>query len=168
MRLHEEKGANLIPAFATKILSQNRDLYLIIGGGGPLESTLKKETAKFRDHIRWVGWENNAQGFLSACDFFWSLSREESFPQTLVEASAVGLPWVAPDVGDVRELIKCGASGLMFKRLDISDAARQTTELLAQLSERSAQAQKAAPTLSEKYSLQKMVARVYEVFERYK
>jgi glycosyltransferase involved in cell wall biosynthesis len=169
MRLHGEKGADFIPAFASQLLPDNPRLHLLIGGVGPFEASLKRQIAgtSYADRIHWVGWEEDTPGFLSACDFYWSLSREESFPQTLVEASFMGLPWVAPQVGGVPELISAGAAGLTFQRLDIAAAVRQTGQLLKDLPASSQKAQKNRPLLETAYALEKMVDHVYDVFRRY-
>jgi L-malate glycosyltransferase len=169
MRLHSEKGADFTPAYAAQLLPRHPNLHLLIGGVGPFEESLKKQTAKtpYANRIHWVGWENDTPTFLSACDFYWSLSREESFPQTLVEASIMGLPWVAPRVGGVPELTESGAVGLIFDRLDIPDAARKTAQLIETLPAKSEHAQKNRPRLQTVYSLEKMLDQVYDVFRRY-
>jgi len=169
MRLHGEKGADFIPEYASRLLAEFPKLHLLIGGVGPLEKSIKEQIDKttYSGRIHFVGWVDDAPEFLSACDFFWSLSREESFPQTLVEASTMGLPWVAPETGGVPELLQAGAVGRVFQRLDIPGAARQVALLINELTSLKTEANRAVPKIQANYSLSKMVARVYEVFERF-
>ena len=169
MRLHEEKGADFIPQFAGRLLPAFPRLHLLIGGVGPLAQGLQEQigAAEYNGRVHWVGWDNEAPVFLSACDFFWSLSREESFPQTLVEASAMGLPWIAPDVGGVSDLRQTGAAGLLFQRLNLREAAEKAADLLQQLGPLTERARQAVAPVCAQYALAKMVERVYGVFERF-
>jgi glycosyltransferase involved in cell wall biosynthesis len=168
MRLHSEKGADLIPLYAAALLGSAPSVHLAVAGVGPLSDRLKQQlaSAEYRDRVHWLGWHDNVPEFLSSCDFFWSLSREESFPQTLVEASAMGVPWVAPDTGGVGELAQNGAIGRLFRRLDIADAARQSAAIISELPRLTTEAHAAAPQIQDRYALDKMVARVYQVFSR--
>jgi glycosyltransferase involved in cell wall biosynthesis len=169
MRLHREKGSDFIPDFARRLLSDIPYLHLVIGGVGPLESTLKKALngTAYETRVHFTGWVDNTVEFLSACDFFWSLSREESFPQTLVEASALGLPWIAPDTGGVAELLFKGSVGQIYPRLDIPAAVHGTKELLEDLPERVQKARQSRELLQAHYSLPKMIRDVYAIFDRY-
>lgn len=169
MRLHSEKGADLIPLFAERALSQTENLHLLIGGIGPLEQTVKERCTKIKEanRIHFVGWQEDIAAFLSACDFIWSLSREESFPQSLVEASAFGLPWIAPEVGGIPELLKAGAIGQTFPRLNIVACVNQTKQLLENLENIKSQADLATSRIQEIYSLPRMISRVYEALEHF-
>lgn len=170
MRLHPEKGADFIPRFVAPLLNAHPQLHVLIGGVGILESDLKNQLnpTKGAERVHWIGWEEDTPNFLSACDFFWSLSREESFPQSLVEASIMGLPWIAPDVGSVPDLIRAGAQGILYPRLNISAAVEKTsTQLIPQLSDLKAKAGQAIPALAHHYSLEKMVEKTYAVFARF-
>ncbi len=169
MRLHPEKGADFIPRFAEPLLKAFPQLHLLVGGTGQLARSLRDQmTGKTgAERLHWVGWQDDTPTFLSACDFFWSLSREESFPQTLVEASIMGLPWVAPDVGSVSDLIQAGAAGTLYPRLNIANAIEKTSNLLAQLPDTQKKALQAIPALAQHYSLKKMVEKTYAVFARF-
>jgi len=169
MRLHREKGADFIPDFAQNLLQQQPRLHLLVGGVGPLADeiggALKKSSHGSRVHL--IGWEDDTPAFLSALDFFWSLSREESFPQTLVEASAMGLPWIAPDTGGVSQLIAQGAAGRTYPRLDLVAAVAKTAELTADLAGSYARAAQASEKIKNAYVLSKMITAVYDVFGRF-
>ena len=165
MRLHAEKGAEKIPVFAKTLLSQFPSLHLIVGGQGPLESSLKQQTARLGDRLHWVGWQDDSVRFLSALDFFWLLSREESFPQALLEASGAGIPWIAPDVGGVQELRDAGACGLIYSPNTIVEAARAARELLEKSAEWSAKARSAAPLVQSRYDVKNMIRRFYSLIQ---
>jgi glycosyltransferase involved in cell wall biosynthesis len=163
MRLHAEKGAEKIPAFARKLLNADPRLVLVIGGSGPLESRIKDETRDLGDRIRWMGWQEDTVRFLSALDFFWLLSREESFPQALLEASAMGLPWIAPHVGGIHELLDAGASGI----LSASNSAEAMTEagktMLMELAALTEKARRVVPAFQARYGVETMAQAFYRI-----
>jgi glycosyltransferase involved in cell wall biosynthesis len=165
MRLHPEKGAEKIPAFAQSVLSQYPDLHLAIGGNGPLEQSLKKQTREWGDRLRWLGWQEKSAQFLSALDFVWLLSREESFPQVLLEASGLGVPWIAPDVGGVRELLNAGACGILFSPNTIDEAAGAARTIINELQVWAAKGRGAAPRVQERYDLKNMIRSFYRIVE---
>ena len=166
MRLHAEKGAEKIPSFVEGLLQENRELTLIIGGEGPQESELKRKTHQWGNRVRWLGWQDNAVRFLSALDFFFLLSREESFPQALVEASSLGLPWIAPDVGGVQELLQAGASGLLHPAGHIERAVSNARALLKQRDLFQSQAASAIARLRERYDIHQTIKSFYKIVSR--
>ena len=80
MRLHAEKGAEKIPAFAAGLLKANPKLILVIGGTGPMEARLKEETHSFGERVRWIGWQDDAVRFLSAARLLLSALARRKLP----------------------------------------------------------------------------------------
>jgi glycosyltransferase involved in cell wall biosynthesis len=166
LRLHSEKGADLIPALADSALPKWPKLHLVIAGTGPLAASLQA-TARRSPHggrIHYLGWQDDVPSLLSALDFVWLLSREESFPQTLIEASSMGLPWVAPQVGGIPELLDSGAVGRLFPVDSVDRAAQTWDDFLKDLNEHKTKAVAAAPMIRSQYSLERMAEEVYRVF----
>ncbi len=165
MRLHSEKGADRIPAYAASLLKARPDLHLLVGGVGPLEKTLKAKTAghSWSNRLHWTGWENSTPQFLTALDFFWSLSREESFPQALLEASVMEVPWLAPDVGGTKELISNGASGLLYPPSSPEGSVHAAFELIRLLNEFKSKAAAVAPTLRALFSIDRTAENFYKI-----
>ncbi len=163
MRLHAEKGAENIPEFARALLKENSKLILLIAGTGPMETVLKEQTKEFGDRLRWIGWQEDIATYLSSLDFFWLLSREESFPQALLEASAMGLPWVATNVGGVPELLAAGACGELAPAGKPIQSAAVAKILISQLESRTRRAQEAVPTLRGRYDLANMTKAFYGI-----
>jgi glycosyltransferase involved in cell wall biosynthesis len=165
MRLHPEKGAEKIPAFAKALLERYPQLILMVAGNGPLDRQLKEQTKVWGDRVRWVGWQEDPVEFLSSLDFFWLLSREESFPQALLESSAVGLPWVAPDVGGVRNFRDAGACGFIYSPQDPNGAVSTIGAVLANLPAYEAKAHQAVAQLKTRFDLSRMVSAFYNIVE---
>ena len=165
-RLHYEKGAEKLPAFAKELLTHDPRVVLLVAGTGPLEQKLKAQCRPWGDRIRFVGWQEDAVAFLNSLDFFWLLSREESFPQALLEASGMSLPWTAPDIGDIAELKNSGAAGVLYPVNDVAAAARACQNLVRELPAWSARAASARPELAAQYSLERMITAFYEFLDQ--
>lgn len=79
------------------------------------------ETTEFGRHVRplaardprvrFMGFREDARNLLPAFDAYLCASRREAFGLSLAEASAAGLPVIAPDVGGIAEVIRHGESG---------------------------------------------------------
>ncbi|MFA5974723.1 MAG: glycosyltransferase [Elusimicrobiota bacterium] len=167
MRLHREKGAELIPDFASALLSAEPRLHLLVGGTGPLEPELKQRTSHhpWSNRLHWLGWENRISRFYSAIDFFWSLSREESFPQTLLEASAMGVPWMAPDVGEISALAGFGEGHIVYPAAGRQDAAAIGLQFLKNLGQNQDLSRAAAGRIRERFRMTRMIDRFYQQIE---
>jgi len=120
MRLHPEKGADQLLPLADVLLKRYPDLHLAIGGTGPLEKDLRRQSTDkpYASRLHWLGWVHQTSGFLSAIDRYIALSREESFSQALLEASALNVPWVSTPVGGVDELLEAGAAGREYRSFE--------------------------------------------------
>ena len=103
-RLAPRKGAHYIVPIAKKFDEQT--IFLIIGDG-PYKSTLQKEI-KIDElkNIKILGRISNefVPEIMSIADVFLMPSEEEGFPRVLIEAMASSLPYVASDIGGVREI----------------------------------------------------------------
>ncbi len=160
MRLHAEKGADYILPFARKILAQHPEMHLVVGGVGPLENQLRAQSLQesWSERLHWLGWVEDTPAFYAALNFFWSLSREESFPQSLLEASVMGIPWLAPEIGGVPDLMAAGAPGTLYPVNDWKAAATLAPEVLR----KSATPQKSGLEIFRRgFSVQEMAARFY-------
>lgn len=87
----------------------NTPLTLLLLGQGRLN-------AKFPAGIRilstgLIGQDNELAQFYSACDVFLSLSKADNLPNTIIEASACGVPVIALNSGGCREAIEEGGTG---------------------------------------------------------
>jgi glycosyltransferase involved in cell wall biosynthesis len=106
-RLSRRKGAHLLLALGDALAKHRVKLFVV--GEGPLEAELKKEAEKrgLAEHIFFIGGVPHSElpSFFAAADIFVMPSEEEGFPHVLLEAMAWGIPFVATDVGGVREMI---------------------------------------------------------------
>jgi glycosyltransferase involved in cell wall biosynthesis len=103
-RLVQRKGVNYIIPIAKQFGS---DYTFIIAGDGPYKETLRNKVLEANlKNVQIIGKVSNDQvpQLMNVADVFFMPSEEEGFPRVLAEAMASGLPYVASDIGGVKEI----------------------------------------------------------------
>lgn len=118
--LHPYKGhADLIEALGLIAARLPRDWRLLLAGrdiDGTRVSLERQATATgLGDNIRFLGSVTDVPALLAASDLHIHPSREDAFPNSLLEAMAAGLPVVATNVGGIPELVEEGVGGLLVQ-----------------------------------------------------
>jgi glycosyltransferase involved in cell wall biosynthesis len=120
--LTENKGFDLLIK-ALKMLSgefHKEALQLVIAGEGLARNDLEKliSSLGLGDVVRLVGGIPHQGLYLwySAADLFCLVSKEEGWPNVLLEAMACGTPVVATPVGGIPEIISSNRIGLLTRR----------------------------------------------------
>jgi glycosyltransferase involved in cell wall biosynthesis len=101
--------ANLISAFKT-VLSERRDLFLVIGGEGPLAPVLRRQVEEYgiADFVYFAGYipDNQLPSYYQMADLFILPTKElEGFGMVTVEALSSGLPVLGTPVGGTKEIL---------------------------------------------------------------
>ena len=108
-RLSPRKGAQYLAEVAARVRKSVPDVVFLVIGGGPYEELVKQQvTAQgLNEVVRRLGWVPNRElaRYYAAADVFIMPSDEEGFPRVLLEAQAVGVPFVATDVGGVLDIV---------------------------------------------------------------
>lgn len=122
---------------AAALATDHPGLRVALLGSGPREGALRAQvsaTAALRDRVRFAGPVANRDlpDWYRAADLFVLPSRSEGVPNVLLEALTTGLPFVASDVGSIRDLLPFGASSVVPE----GDAAALTTAIRAALAVR--------------------------------
>jgi len=130
--LSKRKGADTIIPI-TKGL-ETRAKFIIVGDG-PYKEKLLRETKqnKLEKFIEVVGFVPNKDivDYYKKADILILPSLEEGFPLTLLEAMAMGVPYVAFDVGAVREISPSVAQEFIVKPGDTKEFAKKIQILLS-------------------------------------
>lgn len=114
------------------------------------------------DRVHLLGPRDDVPAILAATDVFALCSKGEGFPNVVGEAMACGVPAVASDVGDVREII--GDTGLVVPSQNPSAMAGALCRILAMPAQkRKNLGKKARQRIQDNYSMKKIAAR-YEEF----
>ena len=118
--LSKRKGADLVPEIAKGF---GDDVLFLMIGDGPEMDNLKLEIKnwKLENTVKLLGHVPNKEivKYLHVSDAFFMPSREEGSPHVLLEAMASGTPFVASDVGGVRELVPRELEGFLCKSEDV-------------------------------------------------
>lgn len=134
-RLAPRKGAHYLVPLAQLMRQLWGDNYLLlVAGGGPYEKTLRAEIAAagLENWFELRGWVANAMTpvFYSAADVFLMPSDEEGFPRVLLEAMACGCPFVASEVGGVKDVVACAQEPLLCQPGDLNGFVHKVAQLL--------------------------------------
>ncbi len=121
-RLSPEKGIlNLLSAFS-KIIPIMDDLRLIIVGGCSPEyrdyhATVKGfiEQKNLTEHVRILGYQQDAVKILKCMDFYVSSSLSEGLPISVLEACASGIPTVATEITGNKDILSNSIFGVLVK-----------------------------------------------------
>lgn len=104
--LSHRKGAHLLPDII-KEFKNREDVLFVIVGDGPEKKNLESRIQNLSiNNVRLEGSVSNKHVpfYMAAADIFLMPSEEEGMPNALLEAMVAGVPFVASDVGGVREM----------------------------------------------------------------
>ncbi len=121
-RLAWEKGAHLLIDAVRDLRAELPGLRAVIAGQGPDEDDLREQVERkgLDDVIGFAGWcsEPDLAALMTAADAVVVPSYYEPFGLVAAEASALGTPVIAADVGGLGEVIVNERTGLTFPRGD--------------------------------------------------
>ena len=107
-RLSRRKGAHLLFEIISSVTKRFGNVIFFIVGHGPEYSRLNSQIqeASLGKWAQLIGGKphRTVSHYFAAADIFFMPSEEEGFPHVLLEAMVYGLPYVASDVGGVREI----------------------------------------------------------------
>jgi glycosyltransferase involved in cell wall biosynthesis len=106
-RLLREKGVDLLPEIASRLVAAGVPLRLLVAGDGPLRAELEVACAarQLGGHVSLLGFLDEPLSVLLAADAAVMPSRTEAFPVAALEALAMGTPLVACRAGGLVEIV---------------------------------------------------------------
>lgn len=123
-RIVSDKGMNELMEAFVRLLDENQNIRLILVGNyeknldplSPLSLDRIKETPQIED----VGpkYGDELLAYYAASDCFVFPSYREGFPNTVLEAGAMGLPSIVTDINGSREIIENGKNGIIVQSKD--------------------------------------------------
>ena len=96
-----------LPQLVEAIRTLPENWHLVIVGEGPEQTAIREAASRCEvDHrVHLTGAIKDPSTVIGMFDIFALSSRSEQFPLSVVEAMAAGLPVVAPDVGDIAQIV---------------------------------------------------------------
>ena len=106
-RLESQKGVLPLVEHLPEVLAGRDDWSMILMGQGSLKSSLSSrvQSLSLEPHVQIVGWQPEAPRWMKAADVLLLPAEYEGMPNVLLEAMAVGKPFVAFAVDGVSQLV---------------------------------------------------------------
>jgi len=167
-RLVYKNGIDTLIESATKVLKQDPRLVFLIVGTGPDQTQIKEQATQLgiSGHFKLIGFVTDEElpSYYNAADLFVLPSKSgEGLPLVSLEAMACGLPVIATDVGGIREIIP-EAYG-KFVPPDSPDIMAEAILEYSQFDLDQIK-QKVRAIVEDKYSWDKNVGRLAEIYEQ--
>ena len=155
----------LVKAFA-KAFQGDPSCVLALVGDGPLRPEVERLTRQcaLEEKVRFLGQQAEPWPVLRAADVFCFPSRHEGLPNVLPEAASCGLPVIASDIPEIRDL----STGDAWQLVPVDDVERFAEALRvarAQQTLRTERACEAAPQLRARFSMDTCARRYLLAYE---
>ncbi|RJR38643.1 MAG: glycosyltransferase [Deltaproteobacteria bacterium] len=159
--------ATLIRAFGL-VLRDHPEAELWLVGDGPLEQTLRESVKQTLPpgRVRFLPGRPDVRPLLEEAALLVLSSRQEAFPNVILEAMAMGLPVAATEVGGIPEMVFHGETGWLAPPGNPPALAAAMSQLLGDPETRLAFGRAARQRVERHFSLATMVRGHEEVFEK--
>lgn len=163
-RLHENKAFDVL----LHALAKLPEAWLWIAGEGVEAAKLSKLATELgvADRVRFLGWRNDSDALLQACDIFVCPSRQEPLGNIVLEAWAAGKPVVAAAAAGPVSLIGDDEAGLIVPVDDPDGLAAGIRALIADPANAARLAVEGHRRFEESYTEKAVVAQYQRFFER--
>ena len=164
-RLVEIKGHEVLIEAFSKL--KNRDnIRLLIVGDGPRRSFIKEKISsyKLKETVKLLGTRHDVPELLKISDCFVLSSHSEGLSCSIIEATAVGLPVVATDVGGNYELIRDSVSGYLVQPNSPGQFVEKLQKIIYFKGVRKKMGEESKNIVKEFFSLNSMVAAYCEIY----
>jgi glycosyltransferase involved in cell wall biosynthesis len=141
-RVARRKGAHHLPDIASIVLRKVKPVTFLVAGGGPdleeLRGRVKQQPLAGAFDFR--GWVPNRDAplYYRAADLYLMPSEEEGFPRVLLEAMAADCPFIAFDIGGVRDIVAPEQETCVIPAGDVAAFAAACTAALLEPTRRDA------------------------------
>ena len=160
-QLNPRKRLGDLLATAVVLKPRYPGLKVAIAGVGPLDTELRAEAERLglEDTVEFLGFVTDMPRLYADSAIFVLPSRDEGLSIAICEAMAMGLPVVATDVGEVRDVVVPGENGELFSVGDVDGFVRATDSLLGDAERRAAMGGAATETIRS-YCTRSRVAKI--------
>jgi glycosyltransferase involved in cell wall biosynthesis len=162
-RVFRVKNLPMLMRAVKLLIDRGVDLELRVAGEGPESDNVRAlaDALRLGDRFSLAGFVEDVPAFLRALDVYALSSDIEANPNALLEAMSVGLACVSTDVGNVRDLLDEGRSGVLIAPGDEAGLAQAIEALLRDPERRCSLGDRARDRILSRYSQ----ARMFEKYE---
>jgi glycosyltransferase involved in cell wall biosynthesis len=160
-----KRTADLLRAVAD-LAERRRSVRVAIVGAGPLEAGLRRLASELgvEERVDFLGFREDVEAIYGASRVFVLTSAFEGLPIAMLEAMAVGLPPIVPEVGEIGGFIRHGENGLLFRAGDVRALAAQLDTVLGDSSMSQALGAAAVERINKTASIQAVATQYRELF----
>jgi glycosyltransferase involved in cell wall biosynthesis len=147
---------------------RDEQVLLVIVGDGPGRDNLQAQVRELglQDQVLMTGNRKDVADWMQAFDVFVLPSyANEGVPQALMQAMACALPVISTPVGAIGEIVEDGRTGLMVAPRDVQALAAALTRLRGDAQLRQSLAQAALGRARDRFSLERMLVAMEDIFE---
>jgi len=162
------KGQHLVVEAIARLKDRVPSLRVLLVGDGNRRAFVEDTARRLgvTDRIIFAGRRFDAPRLLSAADIYCLPSvAGEFFPNSIVEAMAMGKPWVGSDIAGLSELTAGGEAGLLTAIGDVDGLARHLEDLTNNPERRAAMGQRARREVEDKFTITKVIDRVLRAYQ---
>lgn len=165
-RLVKQKGLRYLIEAMPAIITEHRDLKLIIAGDGPEERSLKAlaERLGVSNNVFFLGHVKNPLAVISQLDVFVLPSIWEGLPYVLLEAMLLKRPIVASRIFGISEIIRDGEDGILVQPRSAQNIADVVLDLLANAEKRRSLGEAGHNRVLTNYTLAKTIRRIEQCY----
>jgi glycosyltransferase involved in cell wall biosynthesis len=142
--------------------------YLAIVGTGPLQSELQEFAGRhnLKNRVIFSGWQQNVEDFIPAFDIALTVSRNEGFGTTTIEAMACGIPVVGTDITGTRDILHDSEGGILVPLGDRQAAVDACKKLLSSRPVRTKMGQAARQEAVRRFSEKEWEGKIVRFYEK--
>lgn len=163
------KGQHLLVRAAARLKDKHPNLRLLLvgdGSGRPLVEQIAREEG-MEDRVLFVGQRFDTPQLLSAMDIYGLASTQgEFFPNSIVEAMCMNLPWIGSDIAGLSELTAGNEAGWVVPIGDVEALADRLDRLASDASLRKSRGDRARQEVMEKLTIEKVAQRILGAFRK--
>jgi glycosyltransferase involved in cell wall biosynthesis len=166
--LRPQKAVHVFVEAAPAILERVPEARLAVIGDGYERENLEALAARLGlgERLRFFDYRPPAARQLASLDVFVLPSAWESFPISILEAMACGVPQVVTDVGGSGEALSPGETGLLCPPNDPPALAEAIVELLSDAGRRARMAEASRARHREHFGLERMIDATAALYDR--
>jgi UDP-glucose:(heptosyl)LPS alpha-1,3-glucosyltransferase len=143
-------------------LAGERSFWLLVVGTDRESRRFAAQAAPLGDRVRFLGGREDVRPLYAAADCFILPSRYDPFPNTALEAFAMGLPAIVSSRCGAAEIIEPGVNGWVCQPDDVAGLARLMHE--ADRAMRSGSLPQAARATAERFGMDEMAGRLTTLY----
>ena len=164
--LHPNKGLSYLIEALSNVIPQYPNALCVIIGDGQERSNLTDQIKErnLEDHVRIIGYLENAAEYLKAFSVLVLPSIKEGLPYVLFEAGYASLPVLSTTVGGIPEIIEDMKSGILVQPKNSRELAHALSFMIEQPIERRKYGAALRERVLREFSFEKMVSETEKVY----